>query len=140
MNRKWPFHLWAFVFMPKHVHPLLQPINGSEISRVLWAIKWPVTKKSVRHVQRVSPGFLGRMEDVQPTGKRAYRFWQRGGGHDRNIYSDSELIEKINYIHNNPVRRGLVDSPGDWYWSSWRAWHEGVDTPIRIDRASVFLR
>lgn len=44
--------------------------------------------------------------------------WQRGGGYDRNIYSDAERIEKTDYIHNNPLNAGLVKKPVDYRWSS----------------------
>jgi len=50
-------------------------------------------------------------------------FWQDGGGYDRNIVSDRELYEKVQYIHDNPVRRGLIGRPADWPWSSAR-WYE----------------
>ena len=57
-------------------------------------------------------------------------------GYDRNIWTVSELREKIEYIHANPVRHGLVAHPREWQWSSWRAWDEGVDEPVPIDRES----
>ena len=47
------------------------------------------------------------------------------------------MPEHVRYIHANPVRRALVESPADWPWSSCRAWEEGVDDPLRIDRASL---
>jgi hypothetical protein len=40
-------------------------------------------------------------------------------------------------MHENPVRRGLVAKAGDWLWSSARAWAEGVDEPLRIDREGM---
>lgn len=137
---KAPFHLWAYVFMPEHVHLLVQPIAGSEVSRILWLVKRPVSATAVAHVRRTEPAFLLRMEDRQPNVKRAYRFWQRGGGYDRNIMGDDELLEKITYIHNNPVRRGLVSHPSEWRWSSFRAWMEGVDEPMPIDRREFHAR
>ena len=56
-----------------------------------------------------------------------------------NLRSIADVHEKIGYIHQNPVRRGLIEKPGDWPWSSWRAWHLGVDEPIRIDRGTLPL-
>jgi putative transposase len=77
------------------------------------------------------------MADAQPNGLVRYRFWQRGGGYDRNIWSLGEVLEKVRYIHENPLRRGLVDRPEQWPWSSWRAWECGVDEPLPIDRHSL---
>ncbi len=60
-------------------------------------------------------------------------FWQRGGGYDRNIVTESELFEKVEYIHQNPVRRGLVKRSTDWPWSSAR-WYAGDRSgPVTID-------
>ena len=132
-----PFELWAFVIMPEHVHLLLRPSDGTTIAAVLAQVKRPVTRKAQHWVQRYKREFFGRMADRQPSGKVTYRFWLRGGGYDRNLRSTDDVHEKIAYIHENPVRRGLVAHPADWLWSSWRAWHEAVDEPIRIDKENV---
>jgi len=48
-----------------------------------------------------------------------HRFWQPGF-YDFNIYNEEKLLEKLNYVHHNPVRAGLVLSPGAYKWSSYR--------------------
>lgn len=131
------FDLWGYVFMPEHVHLVLLPHDGVTIGRILKEIKQPVTVMALRHVRDHAPQFLKRMADVQPNGRRSHRFWQRGGGYDRNLRSVADVHEKITYLHENPVRRGLVSHPQDWPWSSWQAWHEGTDAPLRIDRHSL---
>jgi putative transposase len=68
---------------------------------------------------------------------RGYRFWQRGGGYDRNLRTTRDIHEKIQYIHNNPVRRGLVDRPGDWAWSSYGMWEDGHDGVVGLDWESL---
>jgi putative transposase len=65
---------------------------------------------------------------------KKYRFWQDGGGYDRNIINRVTLLKTIDYIHHNPVRKGLVKSPGEWKWSSFGDWHENRPGPIRIDK------
>jgi len=47
---------------------------------------------------------------------RKYHFWQKGGGYDRNYITPKEIIKQVNYIHDNPVRKGLVDGPEEWDW------------------------
>jgi putative transposase len=47
------------------------------------------------------------------------RVWQRRF-YDMNIWGMKKRDEKLNYMHNNPVKRVLVKEPGDWPWSSWR--------------------
>ena len=71
---------------------------------------------------------------TESTGK--VRFWQPGGGYDRNIVSNDEMREKIEYIHSNPVRRGLAESPTGYRWSSAR-WYAGDrDSTPSIDAAT----
>jgi len=134
---KHPFDLWAWVFMPDHVHMLIRPHDGVYIRHVLSAIKTPVGKRAAGWARREAPKLLAVMLDVQPNGRRTARLWQRGGGYDRNIWSPAELREKIRYIHDNPVRRGLAETGEDWRWSSWRAWQAGVDDPVPIDRDTL---
>jgi hypothetical protein len=77
------------------------------------------------------------MEDRQPNGKKHYRFWQRDGGYDRNVVEPDTAFQETEYIHNNPVRRGLSAKPEDWIWSS-AADFAGVRAgPLRIDRESL---
>ena len=134
---RFPFELWAWVFMPDHVHLLIRPGDGVPMGKILRAIKEPVSKRASVWVRQNAPEFLPKMLDVQPSGRRSVRLWQPGGGYDRNIHSATELREKIGYIHNNPVRRGLVDGPDDWEWSSYAAWQQGLDHPLPIDRDTL---
>jgi putative transposase len=123
--------------MPEHVHLVLLPHEGIRISEILRIIKRPVTRKAVVWSEANSPNFLAEMIYTQPNGKMTRQFWQRGGGYDRNLRSIPDVHEKIQYIHANPVRRGLVEKPEDWPWSSYRAWRTGIDSPIPIDRSSL---
>jgi len=61
-----------------------------------------------------------------------YRVWQRGG-YDLNIWSEKKRLEKLKYMHNNPVKRGLVAQPGDWAWSSWRFYCLGDKSVLALD-------
>ncbi len=131
------YDLWGYVFMPEHVHLVLLPHEGIKVSRILLTIKASVAKRALLWVQSHAPSFLQRMTDLQPGGSCQYRFWQRGGGYDRNLRTRADIREKINYIHANPVRRGLVTTVDDRPWSSFRAWETGVDEPIPIDRESL---
>lgn len=128
--------LFAYVLMPEHVHLLVWPRDASaDISRFLKRVKLPVARRAVAFA-RARDG-LACMRDEQPNGNVAYRFWQRGGGYDRNIYTADELWEKIHYIHNNPVRRGLVALPHEFVWSSAQDYAKLREPPIRIDFAAL---
>ncbi|HUS91135.1 MAG TPA: transposase [Phycisphaerae bacterium] len=133
---KRPFELWGFVIMPDHVHILLLPHQGVRISRILEAIKTPVARRAVAWVRKNAPGFLERMAHHHADGSITHRFWQSGGGYDRSMRSVRDMHEKLEYLHYNPVRRGLVTQPEQWRWSSYRAWAEATDEPIPINRDS----
>jgi putative transposase len=66
-----------------------------------------------------------------------YRFWQDGGGYDRNYITPKEILKQIKYIHNNPIRRGFVDDPTEWIWSSAGLWLRGEDGPVAINKESI---
>src|SRR4051812_141911 len=124
--------------MPEHAHILLWPTKTSySISSILSAIKLPVTRRSQNFVRKQAPEFLARMADMQPNGDSHYRFWQRGGGYDRNSTEPKTIWKQIEYIHANPARRGLCRRPEDWYWSSAGVYAGLRDEPISIDRESL---
>jgi len=131
------YDLWAYVIMPEHVHVVLLPHSGVKISQILTTLKQSVTKRAILWLTQNHPDFLRHLEDLQPSGRCAHRFWQRGGGYDRNLRTVADVYEKIEYVRNNPVRRGLVARAQDWPWSSCRAWETGKDEPIGIDRGSL---
>jgi hypothetical protein len=62
-----------------------------------------------------------------------FRVWPRRF-HPFDIFREAKLREKLNYMHNNPVKRGLIKSPGDWPWSSWRFYYLNDISVLRMDR------
>ncbi len=132
------FDVWAYVIMPEHVHLLIYPpADGYDISRILSTLKQPVSKRAILFVRREAPAFQPRMTDVRPNGKTRLRFWQRGGGYDRNLWTPKHIWETIDYIHANPVRRELCGVETEWRWSSARAYSTGEADPIRVDVESL---
>jgi putative transposase len=129
------FHVWAYVVMPEHVHLLIWPTTPAyDVSVILNCMKQSVAQRALIYVRRFAPAFLDRMQDRQPSGAVHYRFWQRGGGYDRNIVEATTLHQIIEYIHTNPVRRGLCQRPEDWLWSSAADYASERVGPLRIDR------
>ena len=132
-REKHSFSLWAFIFMPDHVHLLIHPMDKEyDISQILKDIKSDTARKAVKYLKENNPSGLSKLSTGQQY--RKYRFWQKGGGYDRNIIKESALVNSVRYIHNNPVRKALVDEPGKWHYSSYNCWMNGVDQPIRINK------
>lgn len=131
---KLDFSLWAFVFMPEHARLVVWPRRIEyEVAAILKAIKEPVGRRAVEHIRRHAPIWLPRI--TRRRGQRVERlFRQSGGGYDRNILDRRTLMGIVDYVHHNPVRRGLVERASDWRWSS-AGWHEGNSTcPLVPDR------
>jgi putative transposase len=125
------FQLWAYVFMPEHVHVIVYPGEVPELmSRFLRAVKEPVARQAIQYLKGTAPEWLARVT-VREGQRLRHRFWQPGGGYDRNITSLPALRAMVDYLHANPVRRGLVARAEDWEWSSAR-WYAGR-RPVRLE-------
>jgi len=61
-----------------------------------------------------------------------YRVWQRRF-YDLNVWSEKKRLEKLTYMHGNPVKRGLVTSPDQWPWSSFRFYYLGDSSVLAMD-------
>ena len=116
-----PWRLAAFVFMPEHVHLLVYPTTADvDISKLLFAIKRPF---SYRVKQRLSDSNDPLLDDLtihQRPGRTTFRFWQEGPGYDRNLTAPQSVLAAIDYLHRNPVRRGLCERAVEYRWSSAR--------------------
>lgn len=131
------YKLFAWVAMPEHVHLLLQPkLPEFPVRDLLKELKGQFSGRVLRRWRKEESPILRTLTDS--SGKQ--RFWLPGGGYDRNINTSEELEEKINYIHHNPVKRGLVQRACDWRWSSAR-WFAGLRDAgdLEVDPLDPFL-
>jgi putative transposase len=115
------YRLTAFVFMPEHVHLLIYPLpEAGKIEALLNAIKRPFSYRVKQLLLEANNPLLDQLTIRQRPGVTTFRFWQEGPGYDRNITKVSTMLSSIDYLHNNPIRRGLVKLAIDWKWSSAR--------------------
>ena len=125
-RRRHGIEVWAYVVMPEHVHVLVYP-HSARVCEILIAIKQSVARKAILRAAQPQLDLMriGRGNKVA--------FWQPGGGYDRNVYGSKAVWAMIDYIHANPVRRGLVQTPEDWSWSS-AGWYAGrQDVRLAMD-------
>ncbi len=121
VGRQKQFDLVAFVFMPEHVHLLVNPRSSvPAFGRYLARIKQPFSRWMKERLAAEDSGLLYELTVQERPGRTCFRFWQEGGGFDRNIYSHEAIQSCIDYIHRNPVQRSLCRSAVDWPWSSAR--------------------
>ena len=116
VKTKHGFKLVGYVVMPEHVHLLIsEPLRGIP-SVVLRVLKQRVSRRLRRTSRRRTPAEQ-RSLPFDGSDSRLPQFWQRRF-YDFNVWSRKKRIEKLNYMHMNPVKRRLVENPKDWLWSS----------------------
>ncbi len=122
------YRLIAFVLMPDHVHLLVLPTEIKpgelpDLDVLLSAIKRPFSYRVKQMLMAEHSPLVERLTVLERPGKPVFRFWQEGAGYDRNLRVERALLNSIDYLHQNPVRAGLVAQARDWKWSSAR-WYE----------------
>jgi len=109
---RYGFVVAGYVLMPEHVHLLVGEPRRSLLSMALQVLKQQTSRK------------LKQRGDLQ--------FWQRRY-YDFNVHNEEKRIEKLRYMHRNPVKRGLVEKPEDWEWSSFRHYATGEIGAVEIE-------
>jgi putative transposase len=109
---RYGFVVAGYVLMPEHVHLLVGEPPVSLLSIALQVLKQRTSRK------------LKRIGDEQ--------FWQRRY-YDFNVHNELKRVEKLQYMHRNPVKRGLVEKPQDWPWSSFVHYATGKVGTVEIE-------
>jgi len=117
------FRLLGYVVMPEHVHLLMSEPKVGTPSETIQKLKQRVSRKIRGSESRGL--FPPPSED---NGQPLRSFWQ-ARFYDFSVYSEGKKKEKLNYMHANPVIRGLINQPMDWPWSSW-SFYFGEETPL----------
>jgi len=134
------FLLFAYVVMPDHIHVLTD--SPHKPSKVLQFIKGIVSHRAIDYLKAHNyESSLRKLQHEDWKRNHRYSLWQ----HDSDVFqvtSESTFMQKVNYIHLNPVRAGLVERPVDYGWSSARFWSRcpNEDEPLRVDLEKIVWR
>jgi len=104
--------VYGYVVMPEHVHLLISEPERGKLAQSMQSLKQSVARTLA-------------LRAAEP-------FWQ-ARYYDFNVWSERKFVEKLRYIHRNPVERGLVERPEDWIWSSFRHYITGEAGPVGIE-------
>lgn len=127
------FDVWAWVFMPDHVHLIVHPRRAKyDMAAIRRLIKEPVARQAIAYWREHAPDWLAKIERKRGQ-RKEHLFWQSGGGYDRNITEGKTLLHMIDYIHENPTRKGLVTRGCEWKWSSAAWFVLGSEVPLMPD-------
>ena len=136
-REKFGFKLLAYVVMPHHLHLIILPSSKGNISEIMRDFKKYTAKEIIQRLEEerqfdILDIFHKTVQRYHPTGNRKYQVWE-----DRfdelALYSDKVFRTKLDYIHNNPVKEGLVDSPSDYPYSSVRNYNSDNHSVIWVD-------
>jgi putative transposase len=109
IRQRYRFVVAGYVVMPEHVHLLVSEPRRGTLARVVQALKLSV---SLRRPERP--------------------FWQ-ARYYDFNVHGEEKRVEKLRYMHRNPVVRGLCAKPEEWKWSSFRHYATGFEGTVEIE-------
>ncbi|MEP6912362.1 MAG: transposase [bacterium] len=134
------FDIYAYVIMPDHLHA----ITDSEFkpSKILKYINGIISRRVIDHLKE--HGHNASLEKLRHETKErehSYSLWD----HHNNVFSitsEDMFMQKVNYIHQNPVRAGLVETAEDYRWSSVRIWKRCPleDEPLTVDIGRINWR
>ncbi len=109
--------VYGFVIMPEHVHLLVSEPDRGLLANAMQSFKIASSKRTTQ---------ARRLKDVCSS------LWQKRY-YDFNVGNQRRFVEKLRYIHRNPVKRGLVEKPENWRWSSFRYYLIGEDCGVQIE-------
>jgi len=133
VRKKYRFTVVGYVVMPENFHLLISEPQKANPSVVIQALKLGVVRRlfPTSRKGRENRGTLRLFENLPPR-----HFWQRRF-YDFNVWSARKCAEKLRYIHRNPVKRGLVEAPDQWPWSSFRAYAYGEEGMVGVNDLSI---
>ena len=140
MRNRYRFAVIGYVIMPEHIHLLISEPQVGTPSTVMQAIKLGFTRRVLQSgVPEIRvPHFSRSLREVGILPADATRpvshhhLWQKRF-YDFNVWSQRKEVEKLRYMHRNPVARGLVESPEQWAWSSYRFYAYGELGTVRVN-------
>ena len=126
--KRWNANIWGYVIMPEHFHLMIRSEKADNIMRFLHGFR-RYTSSRIKDIIEINDlefeGFC-KINSIEisfyyenTAGKSSFRFWKTKP-RVFPITKVDEISRKLDYIHNNPVRRGLVDSPNEWKYSSFK--------------------
>jgi len=127
-RQNYRFVVAGYAVMPEHFHMLIGEPEKADPSVVMQVLKQNFAKQVLRNNLR---------KESQERHIWQHRFY------DFVTWSEKKRIEKLRYMHNNPVKRGLVSEPEQWPWSSFRHYAYGETGPVLVNeqiRAELKIR
>jgi len=128
VRQRYDFVVVGYVVMPDHIHLLINEPAKGDPSRVMQAIKQGFARRALKSLRRHR---VVAQQELFAVG--AEHVWQERF-YDFNVFTARKRVEKLRYMHHNPVKRGLVREPEQWPWSSYRSYAFGEPGAVKINQ------
>ena len=129
VRQRYAFVVLGYGVMPEHFHLLVSEPQPGTPSTVMQALKLGFGPPRSGHRARQEP--TCSVAVTRPAHVWQHRFY------DFNVWTEHKRIEKLRYIHRNPVKRGLAVAPDQWRWNSFRSYAYGETGPVAINSWQV---
>ena len=130
-RRRYRFVVVGYVVMPEHVHLLVSEPERGDPSLVMQVLKQGFARRLLCQHRRANDP---QEEAMWELALQQQRIWQKRF-YNFAVWTADKRWEKLHYIHQNPVRRGLVLEPQQWPWSSARDWLTEETGPVLVNEA-----
>jgi REP element-mobilizing transposase RayT len=129
-HRSKGLHTNAYVIMPTHVHGVFfhESLQSTALEKVITDLRKFTGRQIADFAEASLPPSFGKVLEQQAGEDRARRVWQPTR-HPVQLETESFWRSKLDYLHANPVRKGLVHRPEDWRFSSASHWLGKPQTP-----------
>lgn len=129
------FKLLGYVIMPDHLHLLIWPEGESTVGDVMRDFKTFTAKRLIRQaqVENNQPLLTAFVKAGEASQRSPHKVWQDDYW-DKLVSTKRFIRQKLNYMHRNPVKQGLVEEPQDYIHSSYRSYVYGEEWPIVVDK------
>ena len=129
VRRRYRFVVVGYVAMPEHVHRLLSEPERGNPGTVVQVLKQRFARAVLRETRRRK---VTEQEPLWPDSQIEAHVWQ-ARFYDFVVHTKKKRLEKLHYMHQNPVRRGLVLEPEQWRWSSFRDYAFEERGPVLVN-------
>jgi putative transposase len=127
VRQRYGFVVVGYVAMPDHIHLLIsEPEKGDSL--VMQALKQGFSRRVLKSLRKSQ---VAAQQGSREAGSE--HVWQRRF-YDFNAWTAGKRVEKLRYMHRNPVARELVEEPEQWPWSSYRSYAFGEEGAVRINQ------
>jgi putative transposase len=130
-RQRYRFVVLGYVVMPEHFHLLVTEPQEGDPSKLMQVVKQRFAQRVLRRSRRKRNGSQASLWDPGPT-----HVWQ-ARCYDFNVWTERKRVEKLRYMHRNPVKRGLVTEPEQWPWSSFRDYLYGQTGKVQVNDTGV---